>query len=124
MNSEANKTQMQGCLTESVWFASAFVGAILAILSSTIVIPTIFGIQNRSSASVWGLSGVADLVIGIVSLPVFLVAHLIAFSSDKLIRASMTRRAVLSLIIGIVIYCVVIVIVWKVLGGGKVLRSH
>jgi hypothetical protein len=123
MNSEA-KSQMQGCLTEFVWFASAFVGAILALLSSTIVIPTIFGIQSRSSASVWGLSGVADLVIGLFSLPVFFIAHLIAFSSDKLIITSMTRRAVLSLIFGIVIYCVVIVIVWTILGGGKVLRSH
>jgi hypothetical protein len=74
-------TQNKGGRTALGWFISALVGTVFAFLSSGVVIPLIFGVQRRDSASVWGLSGVADFVIGFLSLPAFLLVHGIAFAA-------------------------------------------
>ena len=84
----------------------------------------IFGIQRRDSASVWGLSGVADLVIGFLSLPAFLAAHAIAFAAINSEGSTTSWRAARSVMIGLVVFWVVITVVWQHHGGGKVLRTQ
>ena len=105
------------------WLVSAFIGTVVAFISSGIVIPLIYGIQRRDSASVWMLSGVADLLIGFLSLPAFLIAHGIAFALGNSEGSTTSWRAARSVMIGLAIFWIVIVIVWHQLGGGKVLRA-
>ena len=106
------------------WFVSAFIGTVVAFFSSGIVIPLVYGAYRRDSASVWMLSGVADLVIGFLSLPVFLVAHGIAFAMSKAERSTTSWRASRSAMIGLAVFWVVILVVWHQQGGGRVLRSQ
>ena len=110
--------------TFAAWLISAILGAVVAFLSSGIVIPLIYGTQKRSSASVWGLSGVADFVVGFLSLPAFLVAHGIAFAVRDSQGTTTSWRTARSVLIGLGIFWVVIAIAWQHHGGGKVLRSH
>jgi len=117
-------TRNKGGRTALGWFISALVGTVFAFLSSGVVIPLIFGVQRRDSASVWGLSGVADLVIGFLSLPAFLLVHGIAFAAINPVGSTTFWRAVRSVMIGLVIFWVVAVIVWQYHGGGKVLRTQ
>lgn len=114
----------QGCATAFGWFVSALLGAVFALFSSVMVIPLVFGVQKRDSASVWGLSGVADLVVGFLSLPAFLVAHAIAFAFSNSEGSTTSWRGARSVMVGLLVFWVVIVIVWQHQGGGKVLRSQ
>lgn len=61
------------------WFGSAVIGSVLAFLSAAVILPMVFGIVRISSASLWLLSGAADLVIGFLCTPAFLLAHGISY---------------------------------------------
>lgn len=114
----------QGCAAVFGWSVSAVLGAVFALFSSVMVIPLVFGVQKRDSASVWGLSGVADLVVGFLSLPAFLAAHAIAYAISNSEGSTRSWRGARSVMVGLLVFWVVIVIVWQHQGGGKVLRSQ
>ena len=123
MQSEA-QGERQGGQVFAGWFVSAFIGTVVAFFSSGIVIPLVYGVYRRDSASVWLLSGVADFVIGFLSLPAFIVAHGIAFAMSKAEGSTTSWRASRSVMIGLAIFWVVILVVWRQQGGGNVLRSQ
>jgi len=123
VQTEAQKDR-QGGRVFAGWFVSAFVGTVIAFFSSGIVIPLVYGVYRRDSASVWMLSGVADFLIGFLSLPAFLVAHGVAFVLSKSEGSTTSWRASRSVMIGLAIFWIVILVVWYQQGGGKVLRSQ
>jgi hypothetical protein len=105
------------------WFGSAFIGAVLAWLSSAVILPIVFGIARTDSASLWMLSGVADLVMGFLCVPAFLLAHGVSYVCLK--SADTTQwRACRSVGQGIVFFWVVLVIVWRLQVNGPVFRGY
>jgi hypothetical protein len=103
------------------WFVSAAVGTVLAWLSSAAILPLIFGVARKDSASLWMLSGVADLVVGFVCIPAFLLAHSISYAVLK--NADTTQwRGLRSVGQGIVFFWIVLVIVWG--DNGPVFRAN
>ena len=105
------------------WFVSAVIGTVLAWLSSAAILPLVFGIARKDSASLWMLSGVADLVIGFLCIPAFLMAHGVSYATLK--NADTTQwRALRSTIQGIVFFWVILVIAWAWDVNGPVSRAN
>jgi len=103
------------------WSLSAMIGGVVAWISSAAILPLVFGIQRKDSASLWMLSGVADLVIGFLCIPAFLVAHSVSYAMLK--NADTTQwRAVRSTCQGILFFWIVLVIVWG--DNGPVFRGN
>lgn len=104
------------------WFVSAVIGMLVAWLSSAAILPLVFGIARKDSASLWMLSGVADLVIGFLCIPAFLVAHGLTYVALK--NADTTQwRAFRSAGQGIVFFWIILVIVWAWQVNGPVFRA-
>ena len=103
------------------WSLSALTGALIAWVSSAAILPLIFGIQRKDSASLWLLSGAADLVIGFLCIPAFLIAHSVSFAALK--NADTTQwRAFRSICQGILFFWIVLVIAWG--NNGPVMRGN
>ena len=103
------------------WIVSSIIGAVISWVSSSAILPLIFGVTRKDSASVWMLSGVADLVVGFMCLPAFLLAHGISYALLK--SADTTQwRAVRSIGQGIVVFWIVLVLAWG--DNGPVLRAN
>lgn len=102
---------------------SSLIGTVLAWLSSAVILPLTFGIVRKDSASLWGLSGVADLVIGFLCLPAFLLAHGLSYA---LLRNAETTswRATRSVVQGMIFFWIVLLLVWHWQVGGPVTRGQ
>lgn len=103
------------------WALSALIGALIAWVSSAAVLPLIFGIQRKDSASLWMLSGAADLVFGFLCIPAFLIAHSASFAALK--NADTAQwRAFRSTCQGILFFWIVLVFAWG--NNGPVMRGN
>lgn len=89
-----------------------------------IVIPIIFGVEYRDSASVWMLAGVSDLMTGFAVLPVFIVVQLIGYLVCRSRGKAPLRSAVIAAVIGALVFLPSVVAVWKSQGAKKVLRAR
>ena len=105
------------------WFVSAVLGSVIAFFSSGLILPLVFGTRGKSWASLWGLSGVADFLIGFLCLPAFLLAHGVIYSQAKKSELSTFFRASRSLVLALFVFWVVIVLVWYLNGGSGVWRA-
>jgi ABC-type Na+ efflux pump permease subunit len=105
------------------WFVSVLVGTPLAWLSSAAILPWIFGIERKDSASLWMLSGAVDLVFGFLCIPAFLIAHSVSYVALK--NADTTRwRAFRSTCQGIAFFWVILVMAWGWHVNGPVFRAN
>ena len=103
------------------WLLSALIGGLIAWISSAAILPLIFGIQRKDSASLWMLNGVADLVMGFLCIPAFLIAHSVSFLALK--NADTNQwRAFRSAWQGILFFWIVLVIAWG--NNGPVMRGN
>lgn len=102
------------------WLISAFLGAIIAWASSGVILPLVFGTIRKSSSSVWMLSGVNDLVIGIMCIPAFFLAHGISYGMLKDTDTSQWR-VIRSIAQGIFFYWIILILAWG--ENGPVLRA-
>jgi surface polysaccharide O-acyltransferase-like enzyme len=84
----------------------------------------VYGIQRKSSSSLWMLSGVADFLIGFLCLPVFLIAHGILYSRLGSRNLSGFPLGIRSLGYALPIFWICIVVVWKLNGGHEVWRAN
>jgi hypothetical protein len=105
------------------WFVSAVIGTVVAWLSSAAILPIMFGIARKDSASLWMLSGAADLVMGFLCVPAFLLAHGVSYVVLK--SADTTQwRAFRSTVHGILFFWIVLVIAWRWQVNGPVFRAY
>jgi len=103
------------------WIVSSTIGTVISWVSSSAILPLIFGVTRKDAASVWMLSGVADLVVGFMCIPAFLLAHGISYALLK--SADTTQwRASRSIGQGIVVFWIVLVLAWG--DNGPVLRAN
>lgn len=105
------------------WLLSAVLGTVVAFVSSGIVLPLVFGLQKRDSASVWMLSGAADFVMGLFCLPAFWLVHGFSYAMLKGQDAA-SWRSYRSLFQGLILFWIVLVLAWRSSSGGPVLRAE
>ena len=105
------------------WVGSAVIGTALAWVSSAVILPITFGVERKDSASLWMLSGAADLMIGFLCLPAFLLAHGVSYFALK--QADTTQwRAFRSAGQGMIFFWIVLILVWRWQVNGPVLRGN
>lgn len=95
------------------------IGSVVAVLSSGVVLPLIFGIKRVSPSSLWMLAGVLDFLTGLVCLPVFWVAHGLIYLGCKKEKSSIP-----GMLVALFVFWVMITVVWSFRGGEPVLKSR
>lgn len=105
------------------YFASSIIGTMLAFPSSAVILQFAFGVTRVDSASLWLLSGAADLMMGFLCLPAFLLAHGASYVALK--NADTTSwRATRSVVQGIIFFWIVLILVWRWQVGGSVTKGY
>lgn len=105
-----------------LWLLSAFTGTILLIFTSFYSVCLIFGVDRRDSSAVWGLAGLAPILLAFMCYPVFLLTQAISFVALRE-RATPAATTLYSMLVGVILTTITTVIVYASMGGGKVLRS-
>jgi hypothetical protein len=119
-----SSTRQPGAKSFSAWLISSVFGSIAALAITAVVIPSIYGVDYRDSSSVWGLSGIADILVGVTCLPVFLLVHLIAY---LLLRSRgqqlILRSGSIAVAIWLALLLPAVLTAWQARGAQKVLRA-
>lgn len=105
------------------YFVSSIIGTMLAFPSSAVILQFTFGVRRVDSASLWLLSGAADLTMGFLCIPSFLLAHGASYVALK--NADTTSwRATRSVVQGIIFFWIVLILVWRWQVGGSVTKGY
>lgn len=80
--------------------------------------PKVFGVIYRDPASLWMFSGIMDILMGFLLLPVFVITHVICYMRLKV------HFDVYAIVVGLVIHLTLVILTWYSLYGWEsVLRA-
>jgi hypothetical protein len=102
-------------------------GTVLAVVSSTILLPLVFGKNPTDSASAWGLSGAVHVLVAMASVPAFWVAYGLTgrtFRARSAERGRRGRSRWKALLAGLVASSLASIIGWALLGLGAVTMTY
>ena len=100
-------------------------GTIVAPLLGSLLLTLVFGVHSVDSASAWGLSPLAPLIIATLCLPVLWIGFGLALPlmrSRSPREDDLGRPHLLAMLCGLAVYGGVLVLVWSLLGGQEVLK--
>lgn len=96
-------------------------GCVVALVLARMILPAVFGVEHRS---IWLLSDNADVLAGLVCLPVFVATHLLTYRALRSRGKIFLHCAAIATFAGLVFFLPVVVGFWHWQGAQKVLRAR
>jgi hypothetical protein len=113
--SEAS-VERRSCRSVLVPFLS---GWFLCPIVAAIILPLVFGLDRRDSASVWLFSGAMDLIMGLVLSPICMVAFGVLRGVQPRTEGAPGLRPRWILAIALAVFAVALVAAWALLLDGR-----
>ena len=94
-------------------------GTLAALVADGLLLLGVFGARSADSASAWGIAPMALYIIVLICLPAFWLAYSLATAALRARSESVDFPRWPALLVAFLVYGIVSVLVWHLLGGGE-----